>query len=333
MKIISPSATLLKHKGVTPYEFIERVGRVCYKSEDYIKEGSAEKMVSNLIERGHLAMLEHEHIYLNMSSSFMNTFLQDMSYYGESLNFFNITNWRGLCVLSGSFRSFIELFRKCMVSYPLYHIKHILKTEYPLVFGNPDKDYVSAYSEGDCYTMPRDIFVDSYLGTQRTIDIISKHLIHSVLFVCDRGVSHEFVRHRVASFAQESTRYCNYSKDKFGKEITVIKPCFFNQESYLENVKYESWENVCKEAEKAYFNLLDLGATPQEARTVLPNSLKTELVITATEKEWQHIVNLRYLGHTGTPHPQMKEVMSMIVDDLYKESHGRITQYAEKGVK
>ena len=135
-----------------------------------------------------------------------------------------------------------------------------------------------------------------------------------------RGFSHEFVRHRVASFAQESTRYCNYSKDKFGNEITVIEPCFWNSKPEAYNV----WKNICQDCETVYFNLLRGGSTPQEARTVLPNSLKTEIVVTATEKEWQHIVNLRYLGTTGTPHPQMKEVMSLAIQDLAMQSGGRI---------
>ena len=126
----------------------------------------------------------------------------------------------------------------------------------------------------------------------------------SVKFIVDRGVSHEFVRHRMASYAQESTRYCNYSKDKFGNEITVIKPCFLDEDT--EN--YRIWKSSCEAAEKAYFAMLDNDATPQEARSVLPNSLKTEICMTANLREWRHFFKLRALGITGKPHPQMLEV-------------------------
>ena len=131
-----------------------------------------------------------------------------------------------------------------------------------------------------------------------------EHQSISVKFIVDRGVSHELVRHRMASYAQESTRYCNYSKDKFGNEITVIKPCFLDEDT--EN--YRIWKSSCEAAEKAYFAMLDNDATPQEARSVLPNSLKTEICMTANLREWRHFFKLRALGITGKPHPQMLEV-------------------------
>ena len=149
---------------------------------------------------------------------------------------------------------------------------------------------------------------------------VMKHRTHTVLFVCDRGVSHELVRHRPASFAQESTRYCNYAIDRFGNEITVIKPCFYQE--YSE--EYDLWKAAMENAEYKYFQLLNAGSTPQEARSVLPNSLKTELIITANEVEWQHIIDLRYLGTTGAPHPQMKEVMGLIVPALIESSDRRL---------
>lgn len=132
-----------------------------------------------------------------------------------------------------------------------------------------------------------------------------EHYSFSVKFTVDRGVSHEIVRHRVASFAQESTRYCNYSKGKFGQEITVIKPCFWDDEKSL---GYALWYESCAQAESYYFSLLNHGATPQEARSVLPNSLKTDIVVTANLREWRHFFKLRAVGLTGAPHPQMVEV-------------------------
>ncbi|MBO5435910.1 FAD-dependent thymidylate synthase [bacterium] len=152
------------------------------------------------------------------------------------------------------------------------------------------------------------------------INVIKTHIVHTIVFTCDRGVTHEFVRHRPASFAQESTRYCNYSYDKFGKEITVIKPCFWDDDSK----QMKLWKKACDAAESAYFDLLISGATPQQARDVLPTSVKTELVITANEHEWQHIINLRYHGTTGAPHPQMVECMTIAVPFLFKESDNRL---------
>ena len=131
-----------------------------------------------------------------------------------------------------------------------------------------------------------------------------EHFSISVKFICDRGVSHEIVRHRIASFAQESTRYCNYIKDDFGSEIAVIKPLFFDEGTY----GYDVWYDACKSAEAAYFDLLNYGCTPEQARSVLPTSLKTEIIVTMNLREWRHFFNLRALGTTGKPHPQMKEI-------------------------
>lgn len=129
-----------------------------------------------------------------------------------------------------------------------------------------------------------------------------EHFSFSVKFIVDRGVSHELVRHRVASFAQESTRYCNYGNK--GGEITVIKPLYLSDCGE----DYNLWRKSCAVAEKQYLDMLAYGLTPQEARAVLPNSLKTEVVMTANLREWRHFFNLRACGATGKPHPQMLEV-------------------------
>lgn len=131
-----------------------------------------------------------------------------------------------------------------------------------------------------------------------------EHYSVSVKFICDRGVSHEIVRHRVSSYAQESTRYCNYSSGKYGNEITVIEPFFFKEGT----PEYTAWYMSCLAAEDAYNSLIKMGRSPQEARSVLPNSLKTELVMTMNLREWAHFFNLRAIGTTGAPHPQMKEI-------------------------
>ena len=130
-----------------------------------------------------------------------------------------------------------------------------------------------------------------------------EHAHVSVKFICDRGVSHEIVRHRLASYAQESTRYCDYSLGKHGNEITVIEPFFFKEGT----PEYSAWFAACQASETMYLDLLSMGRSPQEARSVLPNSLKTEIVVTMNLREWIHFFNLRALGTTGAPHPQMKE--------------------------
>lgn len=140
-------------------------------------------------------------------------------------------------------------------------------------------------------------------------EAVLEHCSFTVKFVCDRGVSHEIVRHRLAAYCQESTRYCNYSKDKFDNEITVIEPCFLTPGTYT----YEKWETACMNAERAYFDLLEAGCSPQEARAVLPNSLKTELVMTADIREWRHFLKLRC---SKAAHPQIREVATQLLEAL-----------------
>ena len=136
---------------------------------------------------------------------------------------------------------------------------------------------------------------------KRGHEAVLEHFNITVKFICDRGVSHELVRHRLASYCQESTRYCNYSKEGFGGEITVIRPAFL-----VEGTKaFAYWRGACETAERSYFSLLEWGCSPQEARSVLPNSLKTEVVMTANLREWRHFFKLRT---APAAHPQMREV-------------------------
>lgn len=153
-----------------------------------------------------------------------------------------------------------------------------------------------------------------------------EHAVASLKFTCDRGVTHEMVRHRIPSFAQESTRYCNYSKDQFDNQLTMIKPCFWkdgdilNDDPFTVNAdagKLAIWMQCLEQCEKAYNSLIQLGATPQEARSVLPNSLKTEIVVTCNFREWRHVFKLRT---SNFAHPQIKEVMLMALDILKKEA-------------
>lgn len=146
-------------------------------------------------------------------------------------------------------------------------------------------------------------------------EAVIEHYSITVRVICDRGISHEIVRHRLASYSQESTRYCNYTKDKFSNQITFIKPCFWNTGSEDDRKKYEIWKSAMEYAEKKYFELIEMGATPQEARSILPNSLKTELVMTMNLREWRNFFKLR----TSTAsHPQMREI-SIPLLEKFKE--------------
>jgi thymidylate synthase (FAD) len=141
---------------------------------------------------------------------------------------------------------------------------------------------------------------------------VIEHSFCTVKFICDRGVTHELVRHRLAAYSQESTRYANYSKDRFGSEITVIKPCFFKEGSK----EYITWLKAMETAEKAYMDLLKMGATPQEARSVLPNSLKAEIVMSANFREWRHVLKLRC---SKKAHPQIREIMIPLLKELHEK--------------
>ncbi len=141
---------------------------------------------------------------------------------------------------------------------------------------------------------------------------VIEHISITVRLICDRGISHEVVRHRLCSFSQESTRYANYSKEKFGHEITVIRPFYFPAGSK----EYKTWEESMLASEKAYFSLLNHGAKPQEARSVLPNSLKTDIVVTANIREWRHIFKLRC---SRASHPQIRQIMLPLLDHFYEK--------------
>ena len=144
---------------------------------------------------------------------------------------------------------------------------------------------------------------------KRGHEAVLEHCSFTVKFICDRGVSHEIVRHRLAAYCQESTRYCNYSKECFDSEITVIQP------SYMQpGMKdFQIWEKAMSACEDAYFDLLDFGCTPQEARAVLPNSLKTEIVMTANLREWRHFLKLRT---SKAAHPQIREIAIPLLMEL-----------------
>lgn len=165
-------------------------------------------------------------------------------------------------------------------------------------------------SEGQITEGSAPRFVETLI--KRGHEAVLEHCSFTVKFVCDRGVSHEIVRHRMASYCQESTRYCNYSKGDFGSEIMVIEPSYLIKGT----AAYDAWKAACEATEQAYFDLLNWGLSPQEARAVLPNSLKTEVVMTANIREWRHILKLRC---SKAAHPQMREVATQLLKELQEK--------------
>lgn len=223
---------------------------------------------------------------------------------------------------------------------------NIIKAGYQIMDDIDAKDiYKKIESAGrTCYKSENKITDESAEKFVRALikrghEAMLEHASMTVKFITDRGISHEMVRHRIASYAQESTRYCNYSSDKFDKEITVIHPCFFEDipitrrqsiVDYLDGILKEvpgkdltdhekafaEWYMTCRHCENGYFAMLEYGCTPQEARGVLPTNLKTEIVVTANMREWRHILNLRAVGTTGAPHPQIVEVIQPLLMEL-----------------
>lgn len=296
MKLIKPSFEIWNQpaglEGV--YKQIERVGRVCYKSEDKITEDSAKPFVDRMIKSGHGAMLEHGTVYLT----------------AEGKNTQVLSKYQG--------------------------------NKYSKLYYNTYDDYESqvpiVYVTTNLRVLVENGWLDDLQYICEPTEFHEKRI--TVHFVCDRGVSHEFVRHRVMSFAQESTRYCNYSKDKFGNELTFIipewcpeiredsnkgwDPCSMYDKLYLQHLQ---------SAEDTYFALLKQWDervpdkryksgfrnnpwVPQQARAVLPNSLKTELVVTGFVSDWNHFFDLRARGTTGAPHPQAKELAEPLMEEF-----------------
>ena len=280
MKIIKPSVEIITPvDGESILKHIERCGRVCYKSEDKITADSAEKFVAGIIKRGHEAVLEHGTFIFQVRPS---------AYYHLKETVWVLrerkykTYLRYTCdrryVVSGNVRAWRDFFKYCLWEYgavPSYFCDFLLDN--PVLFpeyqgaklmGNLSSDAVIELKKADLRP-----------GVEQLI-----HWDETVHFICDRGVSHEIVRHRDAGLCQESTRYCNYSKGGFGGEITVIEPCYLVKNS----PRWHMWRTSCETAEEYYMAMLETGCTPQEARAVLPNSLKTEVVMTANLREWRH---------------------------------------------
>lgn len=162
-------------------------------------------------------------------------------------------------------------------------------------------------SESNIYEGSSEKFLSNII--KRNHESVLEHANLSIRVVCDRGVSHEIVRHRIASYSQESTRYCNYSNEKFNNELTFINPCFWEENS----TEFKLWEKTMLEIENNYMELINKGVKAQEARSILPNSIKTELVITMNIRSWRNFLNLRT---SMSAHPQIREIAFMILKEL-----------------
>ena len=282
MKVINQSFYELDDNRL--YQRIELCGRVCYKSEDKITETSALNFVKKICVNNHGSVLEHYTFVFKVNEGYYNTLKN------ASLKFFDFTNIT-YPIVSFNLRAFLNYYNLDNNFEVLLPIISYLSEVYPDLFNKPSVDFVNQELEEI-----KNLF--SLSDEERDI-----HQKVSIKIITDRGVTHELVRHRLASFSQESTRYCNYSKDKFNKEITVIKPSDISEELY------QVWEKSMLEAEQSYFNMIDNGATPQLARSVLPNSLKTEIVTTASIKEWKLIFELRCAPQA---HPDIRVIMNQI---------------------
>ena len=308
MIVIKPYAEIIDVGEMDPLKKIELVGRICYKSEGKITEESAPAFVSGLIKRGHEAMLEHASFcFESGEAAWMMMRLLPKNFIRST---FRCTKHEQ-SLISGNVRAWREVFK-------LLHEKDKI----PPIFECFIKEHPTLFPEFQDY--PFSPMLDSYeriklvKPDEMTLEEKLMHCDVSVRFVVDRGISHEIVRHRVASYAQESTRYCNYSKDGFGGQITYIEPNYLTPDT----VGYTVWADAMEDCERAYFCLLADGLTPQEARAVLPTSLKTELVMTANLAEWRHFFALRALNATGKAHPQMLEVTVPLLEEFRRRFGG-----------
>lgn len=296
MRLIKPSFEIIEQKpGMDGLlQHIERCGRTCYKSEDKITGDSAEKFVNMLVNRGHTAMVEHGTVYLR---------IPEKSVDGQYI-------------------------------YPAKgdYVNRKYAIVNPRLEGIPNNEYYVFYVTTNYRVLLQNGWLDDLQYLCEPTEHHAKRI--TVKFVCDRGVSHEFVRHRVFSFAQESTRYCNYSKDKFGKECTFIIPSWLDMEegSYSEGPRFTDLAKPYLEKrtlegflilklvgdELAYFEVLDRGWIAQQARAVLPNSLKTELIMTGTIEQWEGFFKLR---DAKDAHPQARELAQPLHEEFIKRGY------------
>jgi thymidylate synthase (FAD) len=272
---------------------LEVCGRVCYKSEDKIGDDSAIPFVTKIAAHGHNSVLEMAVTTYRLFCS--STVVAELL--ACQPKFLTVDVTEDGMLITGSMRAFREIFAIFPGNGALTMLRRDLAVSYPYLFPRPGDGAVDAPVSG----------IDSLRRLSLAeVDLLPKYLrlrhrFVTVRFVVNRAVTHELVRHRPCSFLQESQRYCRYSEDKFGSEVTFIKPVFFQEDSN----EYRLWQESMSQAETAYFRLLE-SSTPQAARTVLPNSCKTEIIVFCNLSEWKHIFGLRT---SLAAEPSMREIM------------------------
>ena len=303
MRVIEPSYEILTEQyDSQPTRLIEAAGRVCYKSEDKIGDGSDLKLLSLLRTKKHESVLEHAwfHVWMNY---------EQYNLIPDWAQFF-ITSHKvkpcALCpegvLVSGNARALRDMHKM----YPtiMSPITTLLRASQPALFD--DLDIVREVNDNSRVKLYKRFWL-------KTMDweLQRKHTIESIRFICNRGFTHELVRHRRwMAYSQESTRYCNYSKAKFGEEITVINP-----QIPQDTCMYDRWLLAMKDAERAYSRLITMGATPQIARGVLPIDVKTEIIATAPLIQWEHVFNMRT---PNAAHPSMRQLMIPLKEEFNK---------------
>ena len=330
MKIIPSSVQILENdwsiKGV--FRAIEQAGRTCYKSVGTryfrLPEGPKNSLESNLIKQAQSdprvvckqgADFDPAY-YLSIPNKFISDYLNieqfDEENFEDSPYYENLTaeDFVNMLIKSGH-GAMLE--HGTVYLYDTYDISAIgswtnslgykySKNKYSKVITNDHMDIRDIYITTNLRVLIENDWLDDLKYVCEPTEYHAKRVM--VRFICDRGVSHEIVRHRVMSFAQESTRYCNYSKDKFGQELTFIEPAWEFPSSNIVNTR-ERFEAMLEEAEANYMELITLGFKPQEARAVLPNALKTEIVVTGFIDDWKHFFELRC---DNTAHPDIRKL-------------------------
>lgn len=304
MRVIDPSFEIQEELDTAPMaERLEACGRICYKSEDKITEESAIPFVRKIAAHGHNSVLEMA------VATFKVTCHPDhvLEFYACQPKYFVTDRIETGILITGSIRSFREIYSKYSDNQVINDLMLELFRRYPFLFEG-------VFEPEEAMEADKFISVEK-LSLEEVEDLpaglLARHRFVGVKFIVNRAVTHELVRHRPCSFLQESQRYCRYSHDKFGNEVTFIRPVFFEEDSS----EFEAWRKAMEETEKLYLKLLET-STPQAARTVLPNSCKTEIITYCNLEEWRHIFNLRT---SPAAEPSMREVMV----PLEKEMKGR----------
>jgi len=303
MKIIDPYFQIqddLDRKSLAVR--LEACGRICYKSEDLITEDSALPFVTKVASHGHNSVLEMAVVTLQVGCD---------SAQADSLlrcqpKFLIIDQRDDGLLITGSVRAFRELYQRCSKNESVGSITGFLGNRHPYLF-----EGVWSVSDSRQLEKPLPVKKIPLEDVEKLpANLLLRHRYLGVKFFVNRAVTHEIVRHRPCSFLQESQRYCRYSQDKFDNQVTFIKPMFFDEDSN----EYELWKKAMSETESIYLNLLET-ASPQAARTVLPNSCKTEIIVYCNLEEWRHIFKLRT---TNAAEPSMREIMIPLAAEFRK---------------